>query len=285
VKHLDLFSGIGGFALAARWVGIETVQFVEFDPYAQKVLAKNFPDVPIHGDIHDFKADEFCGVGLLTGGYPCQPFSLAGERRGKEDDRHLWPEMLRIIREARPDWVLAENVAGHVSMGLDEVLSDLENEGYTTQTLIIPACAKDAPHRRDRVWIIANSKRMGWEKRSSKGIQSKIGLTERQESEHICEGLSRNRNVADSASARCKEQRRGKPAQTKHFATERKGQWFPEPAVGRVAHGVPSRVDRLKGLGNAIVPQVAYEIMKGIYDTNNQQYCFDPGSQSISNSP
>ena len=290
MKHLDLFSGIGGFALAARWVGIETVQFVEIETYAQKVLTKNFPGVPIHDDIKTFDATKFRGIDLITGGYPCQPFSQAGKRRGSEDDRHLWPEMFRVIREARPDFVLAENVAGHVSMGLDEVLSDLESEGYTTQPLIIPACAKDAKHRRDRVWIIANSKRMGWEKRSSKGIQSQIGFTERPEFEHICEGLSRNRNVADSY-RQCLEREREKRDNERSvgFCSRKTGwevdTWLPESGVGRVAHGIPRRVDRLKGLGNAIVPQVAYEIMKGIYDTNNQQYCFDPGSQSISNSP
>ena len=155
MKHLDLFSGIGGFALAARWAGIETVQFVEIEPFAQKVLNKNFPNIPIHDDIKTFKADEFSGIGIITGGYPCQPFSQAGQRRGEKDDRHLWPEMFRVIREARPDWVLAENVAGHVSMGLDDVLDDLESEDYTTQSIVIPACAKDARHRRDRVWIVA----------------------------------------------------------------------------------------------------------------------------------
>ena len=159
VRHLDLFSGIGGFALAARWVGIETVQFVEIEPYAQKVLNKNFPDIPIHDNIKTFDATKFRGIDIITGGYPCQPFSQAGKRRGEKDDRHLWPEMFRVIREARPNFVLAENVAGHVSMGLDDVLDDLESEGYTTQALIIPACAKDVKHRRDRVWIVANSER------------------------------------------------------------------------------------------------------------------------------
>ena len=283
VKHLDLFSGIGGFALAARWVGIETVQFVEIEPFAQKVLNKNFPNIPIHDDIKTFKADEFSGIGIVTGGYPCQPFSQAGKRRGSEDDRHLWPEMFRVIREARPDWVLAENVAGHVSMGLDEVLADLESEGYTTQPLIIPACAKDAKHRRDRVWIVANSN-SGFSKRENKGI-----FAGRNSADNGCE------NVADSDSIDGKncgwmQSRLHRPekvswverscGESSRWAS---GQWNLEPDVGRVAHGIPRRVDRLKGLGNAIVPQVAYEIMKGIYG-NNQQYSFDQCSQSISNS-
>ena len=275
MKHLDLFSGIGGFALAARWVGIETVQFVEIETYAQKVLTKNFPGVPIHDDIKTFDATKFRGIDLITGGYPCQPFSQAGKRRGSEDDRHLWPEMFRVIREARPDFVLAENVAGHVSMGLDEVLSDLESEGYTTQPLIIPACAKDAKHRRDRVWIVANNAFMRMERARTK--QQATGARGKSE------------DVADSY-RQCLEREREKRDNERSvgLCSRKTGwevdTWLPESGVGRVAHGIPRRVDRLKGLGNAIVPQVAYEIMKGIYDTNNQQYCFDPSSQGFTNS-
>ena len=293
MKHLDLFSGIGGFALAARWVGIETVQFVEIEPYAQKVLTKNFPEIPIHDNIKTFDATKFRGIDLLTGGYPCQPFSQAGKRRGEEDDRHLWPEMFRVIREARPDWVLAENVAGHVSMGLDDVLDDLEGEGYTTQSIVIPACAKDAKHRRDRVWIVANSN-SGFSKREDKGI-----FTGRNSADNG------SKYVANSNSTRFREQWRPESIQSEFTSPQCDGRtladadgsrkapsrdvgrmgwksesienignddferWLPEPDVGRVAHGIPSRVDRLRGLGNAIVPQVAYEIMKGIYDTNN----------------
>jgi DNA (cytosine-5)-methyltransferase 1 len=208
MTHLDLFSGIGGFALAARWAGIETVQFVEIDPFCRKVLNKNFPGVPIHDDIKSFtyttgrqsgeqtepegrqdigrgnrqvitntygdglqepgaelKADrdrqfiqgEQSQPFLLTGGFPCQPYSCAGKRRGKEDDRALWPEMLRVISEAKPRWVIGENVAGFINMGLDDCISDLEREGYEVQAFVIPACSKGAPHRRDRVWIVAHN--------------------------------------------------------------------------------------------------------------------------------
>ena len=158
--HLDLFSGIGGFALAARWAGIETMQFVENEEFAQKVLTKNFPGVPIHENIKTYRANGIVQPFLLTGGYPCQPFSQAGKRRGQNDDRHLWPEMFRIIQECRPTWVLAENVSGHIKLGLEEVLTDLESEGYQSQVFHIGAVAKDAPHRRMRVWIVAytNSK-------------------------------------------------------------------------------------------------------------------------------
>jgi len=173
-------------------LGIKTIQFVENDLFCQKVLAKNFPGVPIHDDIKTFTYAECNGrdgteeqrsIGqgngergvcepqglheisrgvrenhpfLLTGGFPCQPFSCAGKRRGKEDDRYLWPEMLRVVSEAKPTWIIGENVGGFINMGLDDCISDLEHQGYEVQAFVIPACAVNAPHRRDRVWIVAN---------------------------------------------------------------------------------------------------------------------------------
>jgi DNA-cytosine methyltransferase len=159
--HLDLFSGIGGFALAAKWNGFRTVGFCDNEPYAQAVLKKHWPDVAIHSDIREVRGDLYAGVTLLTGGFPCQPFSCAGKQRGKEDDRYLWPEMLRVIREAQPRWIIGENVAGIVNMALDQVHTDLEAEGYEVESIIIPACGVDAPHRRNRVWIMANAKSGG----------------------------------------------------------------------------------------------------------------------------
>lgn len=148
MKHLDLFSGIGGFALAARNVGWQTVAFCEPDEFCQAVLRKHWPGVPIHPDVRELKADAVGPVDIITGGYPCQPFSLAGKRAGADDDRHLWPAMHRIVEALRPTWVLGENVAGHISMGLDDVLSDLERSGYACRTFAIPAVAVDARHRR-----------------------------------------------------------------------------------------------------------------------------------------
>ena len=159
--HLDLFSGIGGFALAAGWAGFETVGFCDNEPYAQAVIKKHWPEVPIHGDIKALDGTAYRGVTLLTGGFPCQPFSNAGKRRGKDDDRYLWPQMLRVIQEARPAWIVGENVVGIIGLALDQVCSDLEAEGYEVEPIIIPACGVDAQHRRNRVWVVAGGGRCG----------------------------------------------------------------------------------------------------------------------------
>ncbi|KKL57989.1 hypothetical protein LCGC14_2229920, partial [marine sediment metagenome] len=168
MKHLDLFSGIGGFALAASWVwGDEhdIHSFVEIDPFCQKVLKKHWPDVPIHSDIKEYKHDG-TAIDLLTGGFPCQPFSQAGKQRGQKDDRYLWPAMLDTIRKVQPTWIIGENVAGIINMELNKVLSDLEGSGFEVQSFLIPACAVDAPHQRDRVWIVGKSENIRCAQRS-----------------------------------------------------------------------------------------------------------------------
>jgi len=161
LKVLDLFSGIGGFSLGLeRTGGFETVAFCEIEEFPRKVLAKHWPEVPCFEDVRTLKGSDIGTVDVICGGYPCQPFSTAGKRRGKEDDRHLWPEFMRLVVELRPTWVIGENVAGHISMGLDDVLSDLEAEGYSARAFVIPACAKDAKHRRDRVWTVGYSEKL-----------------------------------------------------------------------------------------------------------------------------
>ncbi len=153
---LDLFSGIGGFSLGLERAGMRTVAFCEQDKYCQRVLAKHWPDVPIYDDVRELTGDDIPEpIDLICGGFPCQPWSVAGKRRGTDDDRDLWPEMRRVITEVRPTWVVGENVAGLVSMGLDRVLVDLADAGYASQTFDIPAVAVDAPHRRHRLWIVA----------------------------------------------------------------------------------------------------------------------------------
>lgn len=172
---LDLFSGIGGFSLAASWVwgkDLEILAFCEKDPFCQKVLKKHWPDVPIISDIRNVTKTEET-VDIITGGFPCQPFSAAGQRKGSEDNNYLWPQMLRTILLFRPRWILAENVHGILNieggMVFENCCTDLEKEGYEVETLVIPACSKGAPHRRDRVWIIGYSRDSikGKERRSS----------------------------------------------------------------------------------------------------------------------
>ena len=161
MRVLDLFSGIGGFSLGLERAGMETVAFCEIDPFCQKVLRKHWPDVPIYNDVKELTNEEARGLkpDVICGGFPCQPFSTAsaGKRGGKTDDRALWPEMLRIIRAAKPRWVVAENVTGIISMALSEVVLDLERAGYCVWLFIIPACAVGHDHRRERVWILAHS--------------------------------------------------------------------------------------------------------------------------------
>ena len=163
MTHLSLFSGIGGLDLAAEMAGFVTVGQCEIDDYATKVLEKHWPDVPRWRDIRTLTLESFYErtglrtVDIISGGFPCQPFSIAGYRRSKEDDRYLWPEMLRVISEIKPNWVIGENVAGIVNLALDQVLADLETIGYEAQTFIVPACGVDAPHRRYRTAIVAYS--------------------------------------------------------------------------------------------------------------------------------
>lgn len=241
MTHLSLFSGIGGLDLAAEWAGFRTVGQCEWADYPTKVLEKHWPDVQRWRDIRTLTGDSFYErtglrtVNVISGGFPCQPFSVAGKRRGKEDDRYLWPEMLRVIQEIRPAWVVGENVAGIVSMALDTVLSDLESIGYDCQAFIIPACAVDAPHRRDRVAIIANDSRIGF-KRMRK-------VREQVRESRIEEKI---------------------PDWNSDITIPDREWWDSEPNVGRVVHGIPDWVDRIKCLGNAVVPQQFYPIFDAI---------------------
>ena len=179
MTHASLFSGIGGFDLAADWAGWENIFHCEINPFCQKVLNYYWPKAISHDNIKTTDFSVYRGtIDVLTGGFPCQPYSSAGKRLGKEDERHLWPEMRRAIREIQPRWIVGENVFGIVnwSHGLvfDEVQSDLEAEGYEVQTFILPACAVGAPHRRDRVWFVAHTDGFG----NDRGKRSENGNNE-----------------------------------------------------------------------------------------------------------
>ena len=445
LRHVDLCSGIGGFSLGFSWAELsKTIMFCDTEEWCRKILAKNFPNVPIAKDVKELANDPERNVpdhDILSCGYPCQPFSVAGLRKGEEDDRHIWPSIFRIITQKRPSWVVCENVYGHVALGLDKVLFDLESQSYATRTFIVPACAKNAPHRRDRLWIIARnvgdteyngsssteirrsnqenaagsqkgkieteqlerasgranhetmadttsngwnedqsseeqgstfrqseerrmlelegggsqpraetmaySKCLGWEQRSEEQEEfdreepsdqfdfGSKGCRESRTSSSMaysnCEGLqgseeTRNteesrknsdqfftrhggtsEDVADTSRVRGQNFSRNNPenvgrwaekenVKSSNFSTNGRGYnvadtisqrtsrrktmagsnakdvgqsprirqdegiWFSEPNVGRVAHGIPKRMDRLKGLGNAIVPQLAMQI-------------------------
>ena len=173
MTHGSLFSGIGGFDLAAEWMGWENIFHCEIGEFPRKILKYHFPNSICYEDIKKTDFTKHRGeIDIISGGFPCQPYSNAGKRRGKEDDRHLWPEMLRVIREVQPRFVVGENVAGLLSwnngMVFHEIITDLENEGYETQAVLIPACAKNAVHRRDRIWFVAHSKSNGRHERGEK---------------------------------------------------------------------------------------------------------------------
>ena len=281
MKHLDLFSGIGGFALAARWAGFETVAFCEKNDYCRDVLRKHWDDVPMYEDIRRVTGDRLKRNGIeadiITGGFPCQPFSVAGKRGGKGDDRYLWPEMLRIIQEMEPAWVIGENVRGIVNMELDQVLADLEDNGYSTESFVIPACAVNAPHRRDRVWIVANSRR-------SLRQRAEFGTANENETVGgVADKSTRSSSPSESDVANSSRQRLQGGEETGNDGSNGQKPWdeqltgrsgverwdkFPtvSPVCGR-NDGVSNRIHRLKALGNAVVPQIPFyffEIIKKI---------------------
>ena len=293
LRHFDVCSGIGGFALGFRWAALsEPVAFCEIDPYCQKVLAKNFPNIPIFNDVKELVNDRpestrtIPDHDILTSGYPCQPFSVAGQRRGEEDERNIWRFVFEIVKRKHPTWCVFENVYGHIAMGLDQVLHDMESEGYSTQTFVVPACSLNAPHKRDRLWIVCNLADTESEGLQGFNKRSPTISTERDEITDIGTKGSGDKDVANSkcmgresgTSVReelAREESHGKfnNRSTDGSAQERARSWWDvEPNVGRVAYGIPSRVDRLRGLGNAIVPQIAMQIGLSIKEAMNDDY-------------
>jgi DNA (cytosine-5)-methyltransferase 1 len=328
MAHVDLCSGIGGFALGFQWAGLsKPVLFCDIEPWSRKILKKHWPDVPIATDVKELANDPDGNVpdcDILTAGYPCQPFSHAGKRLGHEDDRHIWPYLLQIVAQKRPAWCCFENVYGHVSMGLDQVLFDLEAQGYATRPFIVPACGVDAPHRRDRVFVIAHSQSDRWDKRQSdqrrrnernaprkeqglgyggsfergaKDVADTDSAGQQQSNQEMARepsgqsdsgGVQPGQTIAHTSirelQRRGEEQVYGKPDISRELGRGSQGEspqrstlsglggmadgiprWLDEPRdTPRTVKGVKGRADRLKGLGNAIVPQIAMKIGEAI---------------------
>jgi len=297
LRVLDLFSGIGGFTLGLeRTGGFETVAFCEIEAFPRAVLKKNWPEVPCHEDVRKLTGEQVGPIDLICGGYPCQPFSVAGQRNGASDDRHLWPEFMRLVDELRPTWVIGENVAGHISMGLDNVLSDLENSNYTCRTFVIPACATDAPHRRHRVWTVAYAGRSGVDERRGfevsftegeklsgnerHGVQ--VGSDkERYVSPRGLEGFESNGSERaayvgpDSPVKPClggvvygvSEGLHGHISRLETISA-----WPPEPSGERLSETAIDRSPRIKALGNAVVPQIPEMLGYAILDSLDSPY-------------
>ena len=356
LNHLDLFSGIGGFSLGLEATGgFETKAFCDIEEYPRQVLQKHWPHVKQYKDIKELnyerlKADGIDSIDIITGGYPCQPFSVAGRKKGEEDPRHLWPEYFRLVKELRPTWVIGENVSGHIKLGLDTVIKDLESEDYSVRPFSISAASVGANHQRERIWIGAYSERNynfneeqrvnGEEKKISRehrednsttGQSSRTSTARTQSDSHVVNSdsirslqhtettkeTSRRgtetssmstsdvantnewkNNTRNESKPREEEQfkfspnsssERGVVANTNGEGSQRYGSeyelrksqeerktswsrwWDIEPNVGRVAHGIPKRVDRLKGLGNSLIPQIPYYLGTVILEVMNAE--------------
>ena len=283
MTHGSLFSGIGGFDLAAKWVGWQNVFHCESNKFGQQVLKYHFPNSILYENI---KTTDFTihkgRIDVISGGFPCQPYSSAGKRLGKEDERHLWPEMLRTIKEIQPRWVVGENVRGLTNwnggMVFDEVQFDLETQGYEVIPFLLPACAVNAPHRRDRIWFIAYSNSNGLHKCNSKNEKH----TSKRRKYAQCN--TKQDDVKNTNSIRQKYKMENKELEGKRaWKSNKRNVWdtFPsKPAICGRNDGIPKELDgitiskwikeSLKAYGNAIVPQVAYEIFKSInfYETS-----------------
>ena len=247
LTHLSLFSGIGGLDLAAEWAGIQTVGQCEWADYPTKVLEKHWPDIPRWRDIRTLTGESFYErtglhtVDIISGGFPCQPFSVAGKRRGKEDDRYLWPEMLRVIRELKPKWVVGENVSGLIRAALKDILSELEKEDYEARAYSSEARNVGGLFRGERIAIVASSN-------------------------DRCATMWRDREFqTDGKTQKLQNHNRGRTQEPCLWK-----RWEIEPRPYGVADGIPNRVDRLRCLGNAVVPQQFYPIFKAIVEVEKE---------------
>ena len=240
LTHGSLYSGIGGWLLAAKWAGIDNIFTCEIDKFCNKTIDKNFPEIPKENRHYDIKETDFTkykkAISIISTSDPCQPFSFAGKREGKADDRFLWPKTIKAIREIQPTFVVFENVPGFISMAFETVASDLEAEGYTVESFVIPACSIGAWHRRDRLWVIAY--------------------------------------LHENEYTKLRSSRQGKFA-PKLLGSDIRRLWDREyePELRRNADGIPTKLDknRWESLGNSIVPQIAYIIFEAIKQVNDER--------------
>ena len=291
MRHIGLFAGIGGFELAARWMGWNTIAWSEWDPFCQKVLSYHFPEAKGYGDIKQADFTQYRGqCDILTGGFPCQPYSVAGKRLGKEDERHLWPEMLRVIREVQPRWIIGENVRGLLSWNegvvFEEVCSDLESEGYEVQAFIIPAAGVGAPHRRERVWIVAYSDNSRSSDELGQVQTTDAEISKRYDYAESSDSNSRlTTNAENSRLSTCFEGSRQEQFRRRDERTSFSEHWENFPTISPVCggdDGLPSELDgitipklrkeSIKAYGNAIVPQSAYQLFQAIKNTKSLDY-------------
>ena len=285
MNHGSLFSGIGGFDLAAKWMNWNNVFQVENNPFCKKILQQHYQTSLLYDDIHDFNGHQFTGkIDVISGGFPCQPYSIAGKREGKNDKRHLWPQMFRIIREIKPTWVVGENVRGLVNwsngMVFKEIQDNLESEGYEVLPFILPASGVNAPHQRYRLWIIAHNNNIKrgllreWETeitRSGENATNSIGFgqsTINCSPEYI---IPINEQIQTPNNT---DQKRWDEFINATFTNKQKflggrsydvwDEWTAEPPVCGMDDGVPNRIHRIEALGNAVVPQIVYRIYNTI---------------------
>ena len=281
LRYGSLFSGIGGIDLGMDMAGFECAWQVEIDDYCRQILDKHWPGVPKYKDIYEVKGEEIEPVDILCGGFPCQPVSVAGKRGGVDDERWLWDEFYRLICELRPRWVVAENVTGLFSANSGRafagVLRDLAEGGYDAVWDVYPAGGPGgvgAPHRRERVFLVAHTDSPQSVK-DARDVREefKVSKVNRQDISTVVSGGS-SEDVADTYGKR----RRSGYTERENAKDVRQsprckinGQWDIEPNVGRVANGVSRRVDRLRALGNGVVPQVAYKVARMIYEYTEKE--------------